>query len=767
MDDHKPRVFFFAILSFFYCLTPPMSHAQLLPIVEDDAAKIQTYIVHVERPGGSEFLSSEDLESWHKSFLPNTTLDSGEPRLIYSYRDVISGFAARLTPHEVKAMEAKKGFIYAHPDQLRPLATTYTHKFLGLNNWTGGIWSNTFFGQGIVIGVLDTGILPTHPSFHDWGMPPKPVTWKGTCAPSSGVRCNRKIIGAVGFHKGKLESVNDTNGHGTHVASTAAGNFVDDASVLGMAKGTAAGMAPKAHLAIYKVCFKDGCGLSDELKAIDQAIQDGVDVLSMSLGGNGTKRFDLDSIVRGSLSALSHGISAVAAAGNDGPMESSLSRDAPWVLTIGASSTDRRIRATVRLGDGTELVGESAYQPSLFNASGPWPIVFPGEHGDFNKTYCLKNSLDNVDVRGKIVLCWRGVVGNVEKGKVVHDAGGDAMVLGNIISRGYTTSADPHVLPVAQISYRDRIMFQKYYNSGSKSKGFTPNATIIFKHTVFGYRPSPGVASFSSRGPATMNGGILKPDVLAPGVNILGAWPFDVGPSPSALATKTFNFLSGTSMATPHVSGIVALIKNKHRNWSPAYIQSAIITSARDLDLDGNLIVDENSNKTASIFATGAGQVNPAGALDPGLVYNIHPDDYIGYVCRLNYSDRQVKTLFNRTIRCSTVQTIEASSLNYPSIMVSLPRNSRQAVTVNRTVTNVGDANSVYDARITNPTGVMVDLSPYQLLFNRQGQEKSFQVTLRISGSGPGKTSTARGKLEWISNSNKYVVKSPIAIKFV
>ncbi|XP_010937155.3 subtilisin-like protease 4 [Elaeis guineensis] len=765
MDDHKPRVFFFTILSFFYSLSPPMSHAQLLPIVEDDAAKIQTYIVHVERPEGSEFLSSEDLESWHKSFLPNTTLDSGKPRLIYSYRDVISGFAARLAPHEVKAMEAKKGFLYAYPDQVHPLATTYTHKFLGLNNWTGGIWSNTFYGQGIVIGVLDSGIHSTHPSFHDWGMPPKPVTWKGTCAPSSGVRCNRKIIGAVGFHAGVLESVNDTSGHGTHVASIAAGNFVDDASVLGMAKGTAAGMAPKAHLAIYKVCFH-GCRDSDILKAIDQAIHDGVDVLSMSIGKGATKFF-ADGTAHGALSALYHGISAVGSAGNRGPKESSLSRDAPWVLTIGASSTDRRIRTTVRLGDGTELDGQSAYQPRSFNASGPWPIVFPGEHGDVNKTYCRKNSLDNINVRGKIVLCWEGLVKSVEKGKVVYDAGGAAMVLGNIVSQGYTTSAHPHVLPVAQISYRDRIVFQNYYYSGSKSQSFTPNATIIFKHTVFGYRPSPGVASFSSRGPATMNGGILKPDVLAPGVNILAAWPFDIGPNPSALATKTFNFDSGTSMATPHVSGIVALIKNKHRNWSPAYIQSAIITSARDLDLDGNLIVDENSNKTASIFATGAGQVNPAGALDPGLVYNIHPDDYIGYVCGLNYSDSQVKTLFNRTIRCSTVQTIEASSLNYPSIMVSLPRNSRQAVTVNRTVTNVGDANSVYDARITNPTGVMVDLSTYQLLFNRQGQDESFQVTLRISGSGPGKTSTARGKLEWISNSNKYVVKSPIAIKFV
>lgn len=761
MDDHKLEVLFFAILSLFCCPTLPVSHGQPLSIVEEDATKIQTYIVHVERPGDLEFLRIEDLESWHKSFLPNTTLDSGKPRLIYSYRHVINGFAARLTAREVNAMEAKKGFLYAYPDQVRPLATTYTHKLLGLSNLTGGIWSNTFFGEGTVIGVLDTGILPTHHSFHDSGMPPKPVTWKGTCAPPSGVTCNRKIIGAVAFNAGISDSAIDTNGHGTHVASTAAGNFVDDASVLGMANGTAAGMAPKAHLAIYKVCFEKGCRGSDSLKAIEQAIDDGVDVLSMSLGGNVTSRFDEDGIVHGSLSALSHGISAVAAAGNSGPRESSLAYDAPWVLTIGASSTDRRIRATVRLGDGTELDGESAYQPSGFNASGPLPIVFPGEYGDFNKTYCLNNSLDNIDVRGKIVLCW---LGGVERSKLVYAAGGAAMVVGNLPRRGYTTSADPHVLPVSHLSFMDATVFRDYYYSGSKSQSFAPNATIIFKDTFFGYRPSPGVASFSSRGPPTMNGGILKPDVLAPGVNILAAWPFDVGPNPSGLATKTFNFESGTSMATPHVSGVVALIKSKHRNWSPAYIQSAIITSASDLDLDGNLIVDETSNKTANIFATGAGQLNPAGALDPGLVYNIDPADYVGYVCGLGYSDIEVSTLFNRAIRCSTVQTIDAWSLNYPSIMVGLLRNSQQAVTVERTVTNVGDANSIYRARITEPPGVRVYLSTYQLGFNREGQEESFQVTLGISGAGPGKNSTARGKLEWFSN--KHVVKSPIAIQF-
>jgi len=259
-----------------------------------------------------------------------------------------------------------------------------------------------------------------------------------------------------------------------------------------------------------------------------------------------------------------------------------------------------------------------------------------------------------------------------------------------------------------------------------------------------------------------MNGDILKPDVLAPGVNVLAAWPSGVGPHPDPFATKNFNFLSGTSMAAPHVSGIIALLKYKYKQWSPAAIQSAIITSAKDLDLDGNTIMDEATNTTANIYTTGAGQVNPRGALDPGLIYDLTHDDYISYLCGLGYNDTEVYWTVGQQVTCSKRKVTSPAQLNYPSIAVSLSSRSR-VQTVERTVTNVGEATEVYRAVIREPPGVTVYLSTYQLRFSRVQQDKSFNVTLTLKKS-PGKGLVTRGKLEWISA--KHVVASPIAVRF-
>ncbi|XP_072966063.1 subtilisin-like protease 4 [Typha angustifolia] len=766
MEKHEPIPLWFVLLVFFYLILP-LSHSQLLPINTNDHSQggdigqTHNYIVRVKKP---KSLTASDLRRWHESFLPNTTLDSGDPRLIYSYRDVISGFAARLTPEELIAMQAKAGVLDVQPEQVHQLQTTYTPEFLGLSQRNGGTWWNTGLGQGIIIGVIDTGITPTHPSFKDDGMPPSPVRWKGRCRRTSGVTCNNKIIGAAAFNGTTVSTAIDTDGHGTHVAGTAAGNFVNGANVLGTATGTAAGMAPRAHLAIYKVCHEHGCPGADILAAIDQAIADGVDVLSISIGSNTTYKFYWDPVAQGSLSALSYGIMTVTSAGNQGPNFETLSHDAPWVMAVGASATDRRISAIVKLGDGTELPGESAFQPSAFDSSTMLPLAFPGEFGDYNATFCVDGSLDYIDVRGKIVICSTGLTRNIEKGKVVYSAGGAAMILVNLPQQGYTTSPDAHVLPVANLGFRDGYEVQTYYYSLMNSTTSTATATIIFGGTTFGNRPSPAVGAFSSRGPATKNGGIIKPDVLAPGVNILAAWPYDVGPNPSALATSTFNFLSGTSMAAPHVSGVVALIMNRHPSWPPAIIQSAIITSADDLNLDGGPIADQHTNKNASIFATGSGQVNPTAALDPGLVYDIKPNDYIGYVCGLGYTDDELELLYGRPINCLTTNTIHAWMLNYPSIQVSLPR-SGGVVRIKRTATNVGDPRSFYRARITEPEGVRVDLSTYNLQFSWLLEEKSFDVILRISPIGPGLRKYSDGKIEWVSYNR--VVKNTIAVTFI
>nr|XP_010943405.1 subtilisin-like protease SBT1.7 [Elaeis guineensis] len=496
----------------------------------------------------------------------------------------------------------------------------------------------------------------------------------------------------MAFRAGAHPSPLDDIGHGTHVASTVAGNTVADASVLGQALGNAVGIAPRAHIAVYKVLYNSIGTESDIHAGINQAIADGVDVLQMSLGAASLPLHR--GVNLGSFAAIQHGIVPCAAAGNSGPQKSVISNDVPWVLTVGAGTTDRRIRATVKLGDGTELNGESAYQPSGF--LNQMPIAHPGASGI--QAYRECRTLYGLNVGGKIVLCWgKAGGGNVAMGRVVKAAGGAAMIVLNDQFQALTTAAEPHILPAVHVNSLNSQSILNYIASTS-----TPTATIEFNGTVFGVPMNPAVATFSSRGLSLVNRGIVKPDIIAPGVNILAAWPVEVGPNPTGI-TNTFNFLSGTSMATPHVSGIVALLKNIHPEWSPAAIRSAIMTTAYTTDFDGNFIRDQfpDTGPAGSYFAMGAGYVNPSAAADPGLIYDIDESECIAHLCGTGFSNRQVTTIAQRRIDCFAHFRMTAEQLNYPSISLTLEAGEKKII--NRTVTNVGEANSVYSVQIHDP----------------------------------------------------------------
>jgi len=710
--------------------------------------KFETYIVFVQKP--EEGVSADDLDSWYKSFLPVTIPSSNhQERMVYSYRHVATGFAAKLTAEEAKAMEDKDGFLSAKPQKILSLHTTHSPNFLGLQK-NLGFWRNSTYGKGVIIGVLDTGISPDHPSFSDEGVPPPPTKWKGKCN-FNGTVCNNKLIGARDFTSSKAAPPFDEEGHGTHTASTAAGNFVNDASVFGNANGTAVGMAPLAHLAIYKVCSDFGCAESDILAAMDAAVEDGVDVLSLSLGGGSAPFFE-DSIAVGAFGATQKGIFVSCSAGNEGPYNGSLSNEAPWILTVGASTIDRSIRADVLLGNSNHFFGESLFQS---NSPPYMSLVYAGAHGSQSAAFCAPESLTDIDVKGKIVLCERGGgIARIDKGQAVKDAGGAAMILMNDKDSGYSTLADAHVLPASHVSYSAGLSIKAYINSTQ-----VPTATIMFLGTKIGDKTAPTVASFSSRGPSLASPGILKPDIIGPGVSILAAWPVSVE---NKTDTKsTFNIISGTSMSCPHLSGIAALLKSSHPDWSPAAIKSAIMTTADLVNLGNQPILDERL-LPADILATGAGQVNPSKASDPGLVYDIQTDDYIPYLCGLGYPDKDISYIVQRQVNCSEESSILEAQLNYPSFSIVYgPNPATQTYT--RTVTNVGPPNSSYTAFVDPPPGVNVTVTPKNIIFTNTEQTATYSVTFTAT-SESNNDPIGQGYIRWVSD--KHSIRSQILVFF-
>ncbi|KAJ8511735.1 hypothetical protein OPV22_002169 [Ensete ventricosum] len=728
----------------------------LLLLTSAEGVRRRTYIVHVQPPESAALGASSDRESWYRSFLATV---SSEVQMIYMYTNVISGFAARLTELELEAMSVMPGFVRAYPDRMYRLQTTHTPAFLGLLMHQG-LWNASNYGKGIIIGVLDTGIFPDHPSFSGLGMPPPPAKWRGRCDFNAS-SCNNKLIGARSFISGAMamkgqavasESPIDDDGHGTHTASTAAGAAVPGAEVLGNAKGMAIGMAPLAHVAMYKVCGETDCASSDILAGMDAAVADGADVLSLSLGGPSLP-FDEDTIAVGAFGAIEKGVFVSCAAGNSGPVSSTLSNEAPWILTVAASTMDRNIRVTVMLGNGLSFDGESIFQPNSFPPA-LYPVVYAGANGSPATAQCANGSFDGFDVKGKIVLCDRGGgIARLEKGATVLSAGGIGMILANQATDGYSTLADAHVLPASHVSFAAGDQIKAFINSSSN-----PTAALLFKGTVLGTSPAPAITSFSSRGPSLASPGILKPDITGPGVSVLAAWPFRVGP-PSNYTGTTFNIISGTSMSTPHLSGIAALVKSARPDWSPAAIKSAIMTTASVVDHSGKPIVNEQLLQ-ADLFAIGAGHVNPVKASNPGLVYDLSADDYIAYLCGLGYASEQVSVIARRTIDCSAVSSIPEKDLNYPSISVSLGGNTTYVV-VERRVKNVGKAASTYWAEVGAPYGTYVRVHPPVLRFNYVNQEKRFFVAFKMVGGGGGGW---QGYLKWVSVNHE--VRSPISITY-
>lgn len=713
----------------------------------EDESNLLTYIVHVKKPS-LHYTQKVGLHDWYHSLLLKTHKNQ-QPRIVFSYRNIMDGFSVKLTLEEAKALQDNEEVVSIWPEKIFSLQTTHTPSFLGLQQGLQ-LWRNSNLGKGVIIGIIDTGIAPLHPSFSDEGMPSPPVKWNGHCEFTKERTCNNKLIGARSFINDTLPF--DDNGHGTHTASTAAGRPVQGANELGSAMGTAVGMAPDAHLAIYKVCnLKGSCSESTVLAGMDVAVEDGVDVLSISIKGSFSPFFE-DGVSIGAFRAIQKGIFVSCSAGNGGPDYGTISNEAPWVLSVGASTTDRKMMATLKLGNGKEFIGESVFQPKDF-APTLLPLVYAGaanESDDF-ASFCTPGSMNNTDyIKGKVVLCMPSEnVTSRDQGRVVKDAGGAAIILPNAELEAYDLFSDVHVLPAVHVSYAAGLAIKDYINST-----LTPIAKILFQGTVIGNPLAPQVTSFSSRGPSVQSPGILKPDIIGPGENILAAWPVSLDNNMFPFITK-----SGTSMSCPHLSGIAALLKNSHPDWSPAAIKSAIMTTADVVNLEGKPILDERL-KPADVFATGAGHVNPLKANDPGLVYDIEPSDYVSYLCGLNYTDTQVGVILQQRVKCSEVKSIPQAQLNYPSFSILLGDTSQFYT---RTLTNVGPINITYNVKIDMPLSVSVSVRPSQITFTEVKQKVMYSVDFVTADEMKrGDYMITQGSIKWVSG--KYSVSIPVAI---
>ncbi|CAN0917942.1 Subtilisin-like protease SBT1.7 [Linum grandiflorum] len=443
--------------------------------------------------------------------------------MLYTYNHAIHGYSTRLTSAQAKLLQSHPGILSVIPETRYQLHTTHTPQFLGLDLATQLFPQADTLGE-VVVGVLDTGVWPESKSFDDTGFGPLPGTWNGECEIGTNFttsNCNRKLIGARFFAK-ESRSPRDDDGHGTHTSTTAAGSAVDGASLLGYASGTARGMASRARVAVYKVCWVGGCFSSDILAAMDKAIEDGVNVLSMSL------------------------------------------------------------------------------------------------------------------------------------------------------------------------------------------------------------------------------------DIIAPGVNILAGWTVPTDPR-----RVEFNVISGTSMSCPHVSGLAALLKAAHPEWSPAAIRSALMTTAYSTYKSGQKFQD--------VFDHGAGHVNPVAALNPGLVYDLMAEDYLGFLCALNYTDMQIKSVARKNYTCDHSKKYSVANLNYPSFAVNV--DTTQMSAGGRTLTNVEVGPGAEYTVSVSPKeipGVKIEVEPTTLSFENVNEKKTYTVTFTADSMPMSTNSFAR--LEW--SNGKRTVGSPIAVSW-
>jgi hypothetical protein len=633
---------------------------------------------------------------------------------IGSYQTAYGGVAVRIPANQAKELLKVPGVVAVQSDKLEQPQTDATPDFIGATQVWPGLGGSLKAGEGVILGVLDTGIWPEHPSFKDNGLKAPPggpfaCDFGDGTDPALGAafQCNNKLIGAYAFTDTYMAvtgagadeycnattkkcSARDSDGHGTHTSSTAAGTHVDTAPLLGVDRGPISGIAPGAHVIMYRVCLSAGCYNSDSVAAVEQAIIDGVNVINFSISG-GNNAYS-DPVELAFLDAFAAGISVNASAGNSGPGAATANHAGPWVTTVGASTSNRFFESTMTLkadnGDTYSKIGSTVTQ-----GVGATPIVLAQNVPGYTGTELCLTPFPSGSLTGKVVACKRGSNARVEKGYNALQGGAAGMVLYNPTASD--TETDNHWLPAIHLEGPNDEMLTFLGSHTGVTATWGPGQRTTVRGDI--------MAGFSSRGPL---GDFLKPDVTAPGVQILAGNT----PTPDAITNgppgQYFQAIAGTSMSSPHSAGVSALVKAAHPDWSPAQIKSALMTSSVQN------VLKEDGKTPADAWDRGAGSIRANTAVNPTVTFDVSAANYAA----------------------SAADPLHRIDLNLPSINANpMPG----AVTTTRTVKNVTDKTQTFKVITSTDKGASITVSPSSFAV-LPGKTQKLTITISATTAADG-----------------------------
>ena len=708
--------------------------------------------------------------------LQDQVLDSvnARNRVLRYFSHALDGFTVFLTEPEAAQLNSDPRVRKVIEDYYVEVDTNSTPEFLGLLDAEGGLRADLgLMGEDVIIGVIDTGAIQEHPSFSDdvegfeYGLPP--ARWQGECQPGEGWSqddCNNKLVGArwyvdgftnpdgqVSVSEDEFLSARDAAGHGSHVAGTAGGNPVLG-TLAGNPVGDLSGMAPRARIAVYKACWVPttggggSCAYSDTAAATDAAVEDGVDVLNFSVGTSPAFNDEQDLAF---LDAAAAGIFVARSAGNSGPGFGTTFAGEPWVMTVAASTTDGpQFFLALEINEPSSLAGSYDAIEGVITQ----PLAARGDMtADLAAADPILACTPISNLEGQIALVSRGSCGFTDKIEHAVHAGASAVIVytddGDKVAMAGTASDLTTSVPGVMIDRDVGEALLAEINAGG-----VVNATLGPGRFVEVEREGNKMADFSSRGPFLTESSWLKPDITAPGVAILAA----TTPEPAdGFGGELYGYKSGTSMSSPHIAGIGALIVEAQPGFSPAQVKSSLMTTARQN------VVKEDGVTAADPFDFGAGHVDPNRAVSPGLTYDLQSEEYEAASCG-------TATPLVSSGDCSDLAeagfSLDPADLNLPSIAVDGFATQK---TITRTVTAVPDFQAesqdsrTYTPTVTGLAGFDVSVSPSTLTV-APGETATYEVTIEVGGATPGQWTF--GALAW-DDGVGHSVRSPVAVKSV